>query len=630
MNRSWMGAVAWTAGAAALLAATDAQSAQRRRISRADLVAPVGASMERARGEITTRLARRGRQVMVVVARGLAPNRDYALCVDDPSTPEREAIAFATVRSDAFGRVHARFDTAGRGMPFSATLTELAEKRFEVRDGADHLVLSGEVPNAEPRATPAPGCQFVEEEVFADTFDADAVGAAPTGWDVAGTDVAGITVLVDSLVADGGVGASVQLVDTVALDPGSPSLSHAFTAQDHTFAVEFALTSSAVNGQVTANVGDDTDTGTVFPAGLGTGLGFYEDGTIGFAVGDAIQTYAPSTTYHFRVEFDLDADTFDVAIDGTTVVTGRALGADFTQLERLTFSGSATTVGTANVDTVRVIRLVQDCPPVANAGLDQVVECGGDTTAVTLDGSGSSDPEGATLTYAWTGPFVEGTAEGVNPTVHFAGTGSFTVSLTVSDGTTTSAADEVAIEVNDTLPPVIEVTGLVSQIWPPNHKLVALTPTVTVTDACDTAGTGITTTLAITSNEDDNALGDGNTTDDIVIRSFSDFDLRAERSGPGSGRVYTLVWTATDAAGNTATFETTVTVPHDMGHGDGSVGAGDDEGDDDDADDDTDEDGDDETPPATPPGLVDNDHANGNAYGHTKQRGGRHRHRHRR
>ena len=35
----------------------------------------------------------------------------------------------------------------------------------------------------------------------------------------------------------------------------------------------------------------------------------------------------------------------------------------------------------------------------------------------------------------------------------------------------------------------------------------------------------------------------------------------AERSGKGSGRVYTLVWTATDASGNSTTETQTVTVP---------------------------------------------------------------------
>ena len=42
--------------------------------------------------------------------------------------------------------------------------------------------------------------------------------------------------------------------------------------------------------------------------------------------------------------------------------------------------------------------------------------------------------------------------------------------------------------------------------------------------------------------------------------------VRAERSGKGDGRVYTLNYMVTDVSGNTATASTTVTVPHDQGH----------------------------------------------------------------
>ena len=41
------------------------------------------------------------------------------------------------------------------------------------------------------------------------------------------------------------------------------------------------------------------------------------------------------------------------------------------------------------------------------------------------------------------------------------------------------------------------------------------------------------------------------------------FTLRAERSGKGSGRVYTVTYTATDASANGASASATVIVPHD-------------------------------------------------------------------
>ena len=40
--------------------------------------------------------------------------------------------------------------------------------------------------------------------------------------------------------------------------------------------------------------------------------------------------------------------------------------------------------------------------------------------------------------------------------------------------------------------------------------------------------------------------------------------LRAERTGKSAGRIYTIIYEATDCAGNTTTVSKTVTVPHDM------------------------------------------------------------------
>ncbi len=53
---------------------------------------------------------------------------------------------------------------------------------------------------------------------------------------------------------------------------------------------------------------------------------------------------------------------------------------------------------------------------------------------------------------------------------------------------------------------------------------------------------------------------------DIQGASFGTDDrqflLRSERSGKGSGRVYTITYSATDASGNTTVGQATVTVPH--------------------------------------------------------------------
>jgi hypothetical protein len=198
-------------------------------------------------------------------------------------------------------------------------------------------------------------------------------------------------------------------------------------------------------------------------------------------------------------------------------------------------------------------------PPVANAGPNQTVEmtsCNG--ANVTLDGSASADPDDDLLTYTWTknGAVI---ATGVTPTVMLA-SGTHTISLTVDDGNGGTATATVSVTVADTTPPVLTVTVTPNVLWPANHKYVTVKPTTTVTDAC-VATTKIIPT--VTSNEPDNGLGDGDMPNDIVINKDGTISLRAERSGKGSSRVYTITYQATDAAGNKSKMvAATVMVPH--------------------------------------------------------------------
>ena len=117
----------------------------------------------------------------------------------------------------------------------------------------------------------------------------------------------------------------------------------------------------------------------------------------------------------------------------------------------------------------------------------------------------------------------------------------------------------------DTTPPTVTCSATPSSLWPPNHKLRDVTTTVTVQDA-DSGPAGFTL-VSVTANEPDNGLGDGDTAMDIQGWAIGTNDtagrLRAERSGLGTGRVYTLTYEGADAARNTAQCTATVTVPHD-------------------------------------------------------------------
>ena len=90
-----------------------------------------------------------------------------------------------------------------------------------------------------------------------------------------------------------------------------------------------------------------------------------------------------------------------------------------------------------------------------------------------------------------------------------------------------------------------------------------ITATVTVTDDSDPSPTVVLT--SIVSNEPDEGLGDGDKPNDIqdadIREEDYEFSLRAERSGGGDGRIYTITYTATDASGNTQNASATVTVP---------------------------------------------------------------------
>ncbi len=114
----------------------------------------------------------------------------------------------------------------------------------------------------------------------------------------------------------------------------------------------------------------------------------------------------------------------------------------------------------------------------------------------------------------------------------------------------------------DQAPPSLAATAAPSQLWPPNGRLVPVTATIDVRDETDPNPK--VKLVSITCDDGCNPVQDISGaafgTDDRAFR------LRAKRTGGGSGRTYTITYSATDAAGNAAQQSATVKVPHSQCH----------------------------------------------------------------
>lgn len=96
-------------------------------------------------------------------------------------------------------------------------------------------------------------------------------------------------------------------------------------------------------------------------------------------------------------------------------------------------------------------------PPVADAGVDQTVECAGALTSITLNGTGSTPGSGTINSYTWKeGATTLGTSAMLSVSLP---SGSHTITLTVTDTGGGSDSDDVVINIVDTTPPVINITG---------------------------------------------------------------------------------------------------------------------------------------------------------------------------
>jgi len=192
---------------------------------------------------------------------------------------------------------------------------------------------------------------------------------------------------------------------------------------------------------------------------------------------------------------------------------------------------------------------------------------------LTLEGKDTNPPT-ATVSYSREGPTngnvvatitasepVTITNNGGSASHTFTENGSFTFEFVDAAGNAGTATATVANI--DKKAPVLKLFANKSVLSPPNHKMVPIRLSWNATD--DASGIASVKLVSVTSNEPDNGSGDGNTANDIQGADIGTADeeilLRAERSGNGNGRIYTIVYKATDLAGNASTATITVKVP---------------------------------------------------------------------
>jgi len=171
-------------------------------------------------------------------------------------------------------------------------------------------------------------------------------------------------------------------------------------------------------------------------------------------------------------------------------------------------------------------------PPIANAGGPY---SGTVNVALTFNGSGSRDPDGSVVAYQWN--FGDGGgAAGALPVHAYAATGTYNVTLTVtdSDGLTHSAATTAQVADGSGLqPPVARVGG-------PYRGTVATALSFDGSASSDADGTIVSF---------DWAFGDGNAGSGARLMHVY-----------GDAGVYTVVLTVTDDSGRTGTAATTAEI----------------------------------------------------------------------
>ncbi len=261
---------------------------------------------------------------------------------------------------------------------------------------------------------------------------------------------------------------------------------------------------------------------------------------------------------HFLGRFDLPAVPFRISVSGKDE-NGRSYRRQYPVVYR------AQTVAVAAADA----RLVNVAPGKEATVAFEVTNRGepGSFRNRASDALGfvaSVEPSTMTLDSGETGEV----AVALDVPVDAAGGDSSRITLTAtrSDDESVFNSAEIVASVTDNRPPDCSgAKGVQVGFWPPNHKLVAV-DIPAITEVVDPDGDEIGySVLGITQDEPVSGPGSGSTAPDGRGVGGPVAEIRAERSGTGNGRVYSVTFQATDGRGGSCEGEVEVSVPHDQG-----------------------------------------------------------------
>jgi N-acetylneuraminic acid mutarotase len=212
--------------------------------------------------------------------------------------------------------------------------------------------------------------------------------------------------------------------------------------------------------------------------------------------------------------------------------------------------------GNAGADQSLVVRIDKTAPqaiasatPVANAAGWNNTNVNVALAATDFGGSGVAS---VTYTVANGASSSGATTPGSTASFEVTGEGISTVTYRASDVAGNDGAAQTFVVRIDKTAPAGTLTLSPNVLWPPNNKMVDVQVFLATSDA---SGPVSVAGPVITGNEAPSAAGDWEV-------SGTTLRLRAARDGTGDGRIYTIAYTLTDAAGNTRELAAIVTVPH--------------------------------------------------------------------